>query len=260
MLSKVIPIFLLFVLTGCASNYEKFYQPRTGINPKDLVRATSESEIQVIRVDDLQSSVENFLTKNYEVIGHSGFVGPYEDEEKLKNLAKKVGSPLVVVSTKHSETLTQTLPMYLPQTTTTYHSGGVSTYGTYGTYSGTSTTYGSKVIPVTTTTQRYEHQAVFLMPRNTKPRVGVLFRNLTVEERRQYERNEGVILISVIEGTPAFSANLFQGDLILEFSGAKVRDQQDFLQMIRNLPEGKNSHLIKLLRNGQEKSVNLQIQ
>ena len=62
---------------------------------------------------------------------------------------------------------------------------------------------------------------------------GAQFRNLTAEETKKLAVAGGVQIGKVISGTPASEANLREGDFVLKFNGAAVRDRADFQNQLR---------------------------
>ncbi|MBS0590352.1 MAG: PDZ domain-containing protein [Proteobacteria bacterium] len=62
---------------------------------------------------------------------------------------------------------------------------------------------------------------------------GAQFRSLTDDEKRKLGVAGGVQIGKVSDGTPASSANLRPGDVVLEFNGDAVRDLDDFRQRLR---------------------------
>ncbi len=62
---------------------------------------------------------------------------------------------------------------------------------------------------------------------------GAQFRNLTGDEMNTLGVKGGVQIGSVIGGTPASEANLRNGDFVLKFNGAAVRDRADFQGLLR---------------------------
>lgn len=60
---------------------------------------------------------------------------------------------------------------------------------------------------------------------------------------------QGVLLVGVIEGSPAARAGLQPGDILLEFNGKPIRDQLDMIQFMRDARPGEQVHF-KVWREG----------
>lgn len=256
----ILVVSAALVIAGCASTHEKFYQQFNNPNDQEFLRLTGTQEVRLIRVENLQEGIKEYASKNYAVIGQSAFNGGYEDEQRIRDLAKKLGTPIVLFHIKYTNTNTATVPLVMPNTSTTYNSGMLSGYGGFGTYSGSSTTYGSTIVPMTTSQQRYDQVAVYLMPRKTKPRLGISFRNLSVEERKKNERNSGVVVVGVVEDTPAFRSNVIDGDLIVSIEGMDVISETGFKKQIDAIPRGPRVVPLEVIRNGTKKSLSIKFE
>ena len=142
------------------------------------------------------------------------------------------------------------------QTSTTYSSGSVNAhaYGNggsaYGTanYSGVSTTQPSGTLStsyVPYQVRRDSFQAYFL--RKMRVRFGAYYRPLSDELRAKLQRNTGVMVTNLVDGSPAFQADILIGDIILEADGQGVT--VDSLQSATYADSG-NPHdiVLKVLR------------
>lgn len=261
MKSVFITSLFALILTGCAlpSTHQKFYQSIQNPNDAKFVRLPPKQEAKIYRVENLESEIQVYLSKNYVVVGQSSFNGEYEEERRIQTFAQENGISVVLVKAKHTETTTSTVPILMPNTTTEYQSGNVYGAGGIGTYSGTSTSYGTTVIPYTVTQRRYDQTAVYLMPLREKPRLGVHYRNLTPSERRQQQTNTGVLVSAVIENTPAFHANLFSGDVIIGWNGRKLNSEEDLKGELSKISTGTHRVEMMILRNGVEKKAVLEL-
>ncbi|MGA2788216.1 MAG: PDZ domain-containing protein [Verrucomicrobiota bacterium] len=106
------------------------------------------------------------------------------------------------------------------------------------------------------TMSRYQYDAVFWRKRRP-PILGVLPIPLTDEVRKKLERNTGVLINKIIDDSPAFRANLLEGDAILSFAGEDVVSPSDFVQKI-SLHKGQKVD-IGIWRNGESKIISVQL-
>jgi len=100
------------------------------------------------------------------LIGTSDFVSCNgEKDREAISAARKVGANYVAWNADYLDTSTTSgvMPITTPTTTTTYHSGSVWGNGGSASYSGYSTTHGSKTtyIPYTKTRHWYKYTAKF---------------------------------------------------------------------------------------------------
>ncbi len=248
------------LLSACASGFQQFYKPYVDAKTLTDVQLLGESDRpKIFSSNDMQRDVKIAVSKGYRPIGASSFNGQIESEQAVINQAKSVGAVLVLVNSKFTESRTITTPLFLPNNQTTYNSGSV--YGTYGSanYSGTSTTYGTTVVPITTQQQRYDQTAVFFVKSTKKPKFGLMVIDLPPELRTRYERNSGALIDNVAEESPAFAANLLPGDLLIEFNGTPVINAQHAHELMQAASPRDGKCVLKIIRNGTEKSIELQL-
>lgn len=270
----IMPAILLF-LTGCAtSGYQQFYRPFVEASTVPDVEPLKVEQIpQVFSSDNFERDVRALRAKNYIPIGQSSFNGRFEDQKNAIAQAKRVGATLVLISSKYTDTQTVSSALILPDNKTTYHSGSAygsssytNNYGGYGTansnayYSGTSTTYGSQVVPYTTQQRRFDQNAVYLVKTNPKMRFGIILNDLSQEMRTQLQRNTGALAYVVVEKTPAFYSNVMQGDIIIAVDGAVVRDSKSAQELMTQVPQSAVSSELIIIRNGEEKIITVKFQ
>ncbi|EWS96843.1 hypothetical protein BG00_17150 [Pseudoalteromonas sp. SCSIO_11900] len=261
-------------LAGCAqSGYKQFYNPYVDAKTLPDVELISQGqEPQVFGTDNFDRDILILRSKKYIPVGYSSFNGGYEDTKNAAAQAKSVGATIVLVSSQYTNTQTTTSTLLLPDNKTTYHSGSV--YGntsynsansgylgnstTTGTYSATSTTYGTKAVPITSHQRRYDQNAVYFVKSNQKYKFGVLFNDLTPAQRTQYERNTGVLINVVIEDSPAFYSNVLAGDVLIAVDGAAVKNAKHALQLMGSIPASQDHSILQVIRNGQEKDIQVQ--
>jgi hypothetical protein len=235
-------IIALAVLSGCANNFEKFYT-ESPYNPYKNPEASNRIIAPVGNPEIIQGSDNNKLDATrmtedgYAQIGSSGFHGTGTvTRENLIAQAKKVGAAKVVSYSKYMSSESGTTSLTLPNTQTTYHSGGVSTYGAggsgYGSYSGTSTTYGTTTTQIPYTRHRYEYGASYWVKMKIAT-LGASFRNPNSQEKSNTGTNAGVIINATVRGGPAYKADIVPGDLVVSLNNERVHGQDDFLTKIR---------------------------
>jgi serine protease Do len=88
-----------------------------------------------------------------------------------------------------------------------------------------------------------------LLPRDINPTIG---------ERFGLKGTEGALVESVSPDTPAEKAGIKHGDIILEFNGQKIKDADDLRNKVAQAAPGTKAE-VKLLRNGQERTVEVEL-
>lgn len=257
-------ISLLFA--GCASGYKQFYRPAQGINPERLASirvgpAPTMPMVERAQPTDSQAVLDAYAKRGYLMIGSSMFnSGRNEPEDSAIDQAQKVGADLVLIlDPRYTGSVTSTIPITTPTTSTSYSTGSATAYGTgqpvtvYG--SGTTTTYGTQTTYVPMTVHRSDYGAVFFIKRRYL--LGVLPRDLSDSERRELQSNKGVVVRLVVDNTPACNADILVGDIITTVDGVPVLNSNS-LGDIQRERRGKRV-VISILRGGQriEKTVQL---
>jgi hypothetical protein len=261
----------LFSLTGCITTpngFAQFYQDRAGAGITNLPPYSGST--RVFTASNTTNDVKDLYRNGYALLGVSAFQGPPQSDNALMSQAKKVGADVVLLSSMYLGSEQAAVPwvQYNPgQTYTTSSSGTVNAnawgsggyaYGT-GNYYGTSTTtspgtFSTQMIPVTV--HRYQYEAGFFR-RMPSTILGVLPQPLPSEIRQQLERNTGVFAWVVRNGSPAFNANILEGDVILKINGEDVMSDTDL--MAKNFKFAGQKVDVDIWRNGQFKTISVQL-
>jgi serine protease Do len=90
-------------------------------------------------------------------------------------------------------------------------------------------------------------------------RVGIVMKDMSEKERKYYGRDTGVIVMDIEKGSPAESAGLKRGDLIVSVNGAPVESGGALKNHIGTLGAD-SSVALDILRGGKKILVNLKLQ
>ena len=269
--SYVCGVVALFSLSACQSPYSQFYTRQLPASyERWLLPHVGETQFYSSPQNELQVGVENIIKRGYAVLGYSSFeanAGDYTGSLRAKS--KELQADIVLVSSAYAGTQSGILPLvtYQPgQTATTYSSGQVNAnaYGrggaAYGTanYSGTSTTttsgaFSTNYIPYSVS--RNSYTAIYF--RKYHFLIGARWRPLNDEERRALERNTGLVVNLVVDGTPAFAANILPGDMLVTFEGEPIQSTE----WLNAQTIAKAGQLVKfgIVRGGREKTIELRL-
>src|SRR5690606_36516369 len=111
-------------------------------------------------------------------------------------------------------------------------------------------TFYTQNVPVTL--QRYTYHSSFW--RRIKPGTfGASLLPLSPELKQKLERNGGVVIDLIRDGSPAFNANILEGDVILRFSGEEILTVSDLIEKCRS-SQGRRIDL-EVWRNGNIKLI-----
>lgn len=224
---KLLPIVLSLLLVSCVINpYTQFYQgmPDARVSP---IYEPSCEPIQVFESDDFNVDVPKFASRGYAVVGSSAFhagAGSI-NLNGSREQAKKIGAHIVLVSTKYAGTETGTATRTLYGSSTSNTQANVNAYGSGGwaNASGSSQTqtdsFHQVLVPYSVDISDYG--AVFLA-KTRPPILGARGKPLDDETRHTLGTNTGLEVYIVIDGSPAFLANVLIGDKLLSVADEAV--------------------------------------
>lgn len=228
----ILQIMLILTLTGC-SGYSKFYTQRIDDNGLMTLETLKEGQIPIlVKTNNLKSEIDKYRAKNYSIIGVSSFNGSMESDENIIYQATAVKATLVLQTSSFVSSQLVSTPLFTPN-----GFGGIN-----------STAMHSQQM-------RYDQAAAFMAKSTRKPRVGVSVQDLTPEQRKQYERNAGVVVLIVFEGSPAFEANVLTGDLVIGIDGNIVQGQEHAQKLLTTIPKTADKVILKVIRNNIEKDI-----
>ena len=258
-------------LSGCASGFEKFYTPAPNAQAtltSPLMLPAPKTPQLYLHSNDVQADAKRLREDGYIYIGSSSFYGPANRSNQSQALeqGKKVGAAIVLFKTEYMDTQSGVVPYTVanpPIVSTVNTSGTVNSYGSNGYASGTYNSTGT-----ITTPGGYSTYAIpYSVNRNTffasywvkedvsKLHLGVNSEPLSDAMRRKLERNTGVIIAIVVHGTPAFRANILEGDVVLKLNGTDVVDVAGFQSQLAQLA-GQTVKL-DILRGDQPRSLSV---
>ena len=243
-----------FSAPATASDWEKFYTPIPGFN--GLIDATVEPE-QLPSQGDLDANMDAMWRKGFAPIGYTYFNANNTKTKDGLKFAKKLKARYIVVGTQYTGTNTGSIPITTPTSSTTYSSGTASAHGSggyaSGTYSGTSTTYGSKTTYMPFSVNRYDKFGIYFkeMP---KRGIGIMFREPTPEEVSRFETRRAVVVLSIRDGSPAYIADLLPGDVITSVNGSPSDEEA-----LRRAMTTSSEVALKFIRNGTVREITIPI-
>lgn len=215
--------FIVFI-AGCANPYSTYYKDHTGgmniAESSNVIMPTGEPRL--IQGSNVEADGLRMLEMGSLLLGESSFNAGPTNQNLAIGHAKKVHADTVIVYSRYTNTVSGSMPLTLPNTQTSYHSGSIyGSGGGYANYSGSSTTYGTSTTYMPYHVNRSDYYATFWI-RAKRMSLGVHFNDLTDELRRKVDSNKGVYIVVVVKDSPAYDAVLLKGDIIANGSGYKM--------------------------------------
>ncbi len=269
-LQRSVPFFVvttgLMFLIGCFNPYRDHYLSTIQKWPAAVSERVlpPNGDPQIVSSANMKTDAHHMLQYGYVLLGKSEFQGHQVDEGQALDQARLIGAWVVMVSNQYVGTKTVSVPIvnWTPATTTTtvvdiqkYGDGGRPPREVQKVI--TQTNPGQMNINyVPEDVDYYKYAATYWAKTKPSP-FGVLVRPLTDAEKQIYQTNLGVVVKVVVEQSPAFLANVLEGDVLTGLVGESITSVEQFYDIVnRNL--GKSVSL-DLIRNGQPLSLSLQL-
>jgi hypothetical protein len=236
---KILLITFCLVFSGCENPYSQFYADFTGgknvLEDSSIIMPTNEPSL--IQGSNMGKDDKRMLEEGYILLGYSAFNAATMNQNLAIQQAVKIHADTVIVYSAYTNTLSGIMPMTVPNTQTSYHSGSIyGSGGGYANYSGTSTTYGTQTMYMPYNVNRYDYSARFWVKKKP-PRFGVATIDLTDELRTKMGSNKGVYVFAVVKGSPAFDSDLLSGDVIRCINGQEIIDFNHFMKLLDRVSE-----------------------
>jgi len=232
-ISQLRPFVILIAVSlgGCASPFSQYYQPIPANQAADLQsrRINPPPPIpELFRGGNPDRDIPDQLAQGYVAIGQSAFNGPNVQESDALKQGKAVGADRVIFFSKYSRTQQTNVPISTPMTQTSITNSTATAYGSGGsaTAYGSSITnsYGTQTAIVPISIDRYDALAIYLI--KVKYVFGARYRNLNPSEAKSAQSVNGVVITTVIPGSPAAAAGFLPGDFVLSANGETTADFQ----------------------------------
>lgn len=243
-MKKLFYIFLVSIfVSGCATNpYNRFYTDYSGRtslaeNPRLIV---SQEQPKVKRGNNALDDAKKMRMNGFVLLGESSFNAGSVNDNLARQQARIINAEVVLLYSQHTETLSGSTPLTLPDIQTSSSSGSAYGSGGYTNLYGSSstTTYGTQTTYIPYHVRRYSYKATFwARPKGFS--LGIHVQDLTDEQRRKIESNKGAVISVVVKGTPAFQNDFFNGDIIKNVNGEEIVDAQHCQQCLRETEDKK---------------------
>ena len=261
-MKRLLSLLSVFLLAACANPYKEYYTSNTNNltqeQKQNLIFLKEGQEPILIKTDNPQEALYDAMAKGYFIVGTSGFVGPLNDASFIIDQAKDVKATHALYHIEFSDTRSGTTSIALPDYSVTTSQGSVSSpYGGYANYYGTSTTTGTKYVPMTYHVDRYNQSAAFLVKDKKIYRFGMKITDLTQEERVEIGQNTGAFIAVVFYDSPAFKANIMQNDILLKIDNIKIINGNHALEVMSSIPIMTKKVIFTILRKG--KNINVPV-
>ncbi len=251
---------LIVSLAGCASNpYAAFYRSNVADPAVSRFLERPAGPAQLFGGKDPDADSLAMLEDGYGLLGQSAFNGKVASRDSLLAHAKAVGASAVIVYVKYANTISGTTNLVLPAPPTRSSSTTQGMVGStpFSATTQTTTTGALNTYSIPYSQDRYDQIATFWAKDLRPVTFGVYVRDLSFDERQQLGRNRGVTVLAVLKGSPAFTADILRGDVLVRIGSAATDDVEAF-HRARDSNAGAEVD-VECLRGGRPRTVRVKL-
>lgn len=242
-------MFLLVVmLAGCATqNTYIQYRDAKSIPQVELLQIGQQPKI--VFTDDFETAGRQLQKQKYIAIGVSSFDGDPVNTKNIIEYANRAGATVVLVrkeltyKSEQSFDYVWDVPSSLQQplnpTPIEYDDSAhirlqqLKSPGKRG----------------------YKQSAVYFVKSNQKLKFGVQLKDLTLSQRSKLRRNQGAVITIVFDNSPAYQADLKQGDVLIKVDGKTVENSKHASVLMQNVAVNMESSTLTIIRKNKQQDI-----
>jgi hypothetical protein len=229
----ILSILFLFSCESTPSSNQsssKWYKSWVNVQEiSDVITLQQGEQPKIIRSNNIEDDIFDFLSDYFIIVGRTAFNGTASEQDNFFNdinkQCRKNGATIALYNISYTDT----------------RSGSFSSGGSYN-------------------IRRYDY-VVYYFVKSTAPKdkIGLWLVDLSIDERRKYQRNTGTIVNVVYKNSPAFFANILKDDIIIRINDTVINDKDDYLLFyLFSVKEGDNIE-VELIRNNRNQVIKFKI-
>ena len=241
-MSRLLGLLILIAITGCMTNhYEEHYVSRDNSYLDALDAIMQPNDSVALKIATSEEDVINIIEEGYLPIGVSSFLSDYNGMTCAVDTAEKHGAQLILFDIKFKETKNYISVLFLPSTSTSY------TYDTIGTrsYSGTTTTTTMNAVPVQSSVDVYNHNALFFKKVDPKAFYGIV---PFIPKRLPAESADAIVpvtILGVVHGSQAEADGFKRGQKITTINGTTISNRKSIAPFSNSITTIKSVEVAK---------------
>lgn len=256
-MKKLLLLIASLSLSACGtgqfgSSYRGYMTPDTVTG---VVLLGDGQEPNLIRSNDIDRDVLSYRERNYVIMGESAFNGLQENPENAVRQAKEVRATHVIVSSEFTDTRSRIDYDYQDIYSTVFVNRVKTVDGQEVNVSELMTVRDTVTVPYLRQYDNFDQWAVYMVKSNEVHKLGILIRDLSQQERSLFNRNTGTVIDVVLSNSPAFLADIMQGDVLIGINGEKIIDSPHAGRLITELEFGGQTIVLTMLKNGEQKDI-----
>lgn len=220
----------------------------------DYIRSDEETQ-RIASSGDLDTDIGTLYRQGFIPIGYTAFESGNDQTRDGERLGEKLGASHMVVGVNLESSRSSTIPLTLPNTTTSRTNGNASVFGSggsaTGTFNSTTTTTGNQTTYIPITRNRFSKFALYFAP-EPKFGAGIYSRQITSEEMQELGTRFAIAVRFVRDYSPAYYADILPGDIILKINGKPADPNIWWAEILDGEPD-----TLEILRRGAPASLEL---
>lgn len=238
-----------FLMTGCFNSYTGTYRSYVSADPLlagGQVGAFS-GTTSIVASTSSKDDSEKLVREGYVMLGESTFNDEYATASiyNLQEHALKIGADKVLYADHFIGTTSGVRAQEIPGESYRVRDENGKKHWENG---------PSQIVYVPYTVSNYSHWASFWR-KGAPPIFGVLYSDLPDAMRQTLQRNTGVLVTGVVEGSPAFLANILPGDVITHINARPISTTAE-MDSLKTTFAGTYAQ-VELLRGGKPLMISL---
>ena len=249
---------VLALSAGCVNQYVKNYVSagETDTGSRNPAVLPFSGQPRLVTTQNPKADAFSLRENGYLLLGRSKFRSSTVDENDALAQARKVGAEVVMVEHKFVNTVTQSVPIsvYIPgqdveTNEQTVIQNGNSKPRVVDRSTSTITQGEFQTTYVEQNTDYYDYSATYWT--KAKPfALGVHVKALDQAMKLELGTNKGVLVRLVVKNSPAYEADLLQGDVLRSLGNEEISDPDQFFALVKKY-EGQRVPVL-IYRSGQD--------
>lgn len=236
-------------VSGYQTSFKSFYDYK---RLDDAVYLKEGDTVKVYGVENFEAATRMALSRKFIPIGSSEFTGVEETEANAITQAKRVGATHMLIDAKFSNLQLKATEMYVPVYNTYNYNNYSGYYGVGFGYHG-----GLYSVADVENEEMYSQKAVYFVKSTKKFVVGLYFKDLTDQTKKEINSENGAVVDVIIDDTPAIKSDIQIGDVVLKFNNKEVKHASSIIKMIKKLPKDTKSIPLEIIRNKEVKTIEI---
>jgi len=206
---------------------------------------------------DIDADIGRMYRQGMIPIGYTLFESGNDKTRDGERWGEELGASHIIVGVDLTSSRSASIPLTLPNTTTSTTNGNASVFGSSGsatgTFNSTTTTTENQTTYIPITRNRFAKSAIYFAP-EPKFGAGIYTRQVSAEEMQELGTRFAIAVRYVRDFSPAYYADILPGDIILKINGKPADPNIWWAEILDGEPDS-----IEVIRRGGTETLSLVI-